>query len=118
MNRIIFWTGRRARRNRESAFRRTRTAQVERLEDRSLPSTLSINNAFVVEGNSGTTNAVFTVFLSQADTQTVSVDFFTSDGTASAPSDYQSRSGTLSFAPGETTKTITVPVNGDTIVET
>src|SRR5207244_2505474 len=67
--------------------------------------------------NSGTTNASFTVSLSAAASGTVTVDFATADGTATAPSDYTSQNGTLSFAPGETTKTITVPVVGDTAVE-
>src|SRR5437867_2050791 len=75
-----------------------RGPRFELLESRSLPSTLSINNAFVTEGNSGTTDAIFTVFLSQATTQTVTVDFLTADGTARSPSDYQAQSGTLTFA--------------------
>jgi hypothetical protein len=44
----------------------------------------------------------------------VTVDFTTGDGTATAPSDYAATSGTLTFAPGETAKTVTVQVNGDT----
>jgi hypothetical protein len=79
--------------------------------------TLSINNASVLEGSAGTVDAVFTVSLSQASTQTVTVDYSTANSTASAPSDYQSRSGTLTFAPGVTSATIAVPVNGDTLDE-
>lgn len=81
---------------------------------------LSINDASVTEGNSGTTNAVFTVTLSAASTQTVNVAFATANGTtnpATAGSDYTAVSGTLTFAPGETTKLITVVVTGDTTVE-
>jgi hypothetical protein len=44
----------------------------------------------------------------------VTVDFTTGDGTATAPSDYAATDGTLTFAPGETAKTVTVQVNGDT----
>lgn len=82
----------------------------------SIPS-ISINDVQVVEGNSGTTPAAFIVTLSTASTQTVSVSFATFDNTATSGSDYQSASGTLTFAPGETSKTITVQVNGDTLFE-
>src|SRR2546430_1784267 len=78
---------------------------------------LSINNATVTEGNNGTTNAPFTVTLSSASTQTVTVDYITGDGTATAPSDYDSQAGTLTFAPGVTTRTINVAIKGDTVPE-
>jgi hypothetical protein len=78
---------------------------------------LSIDDVTVTEGNAGMTSAVFTVTLSQASTTPVTVDFATADGTATAPGDYAATSGTLTFAPGETTKTIAVSVNGDTLVE-
>jgi probable HAF family extracellular repeat protein len=81
------------------------------------PPTLTINNASVIEGNSGTANAVFTVTLSAVSTVPVTVTYATADGTATAGSDYQAASGTLTFAPGETTKTIIVPVNGDRLGE-
>ncbi len=76
-----------------------------------------INDVTVTEGNTGTVNATFTVTLTASSAQTVTVDFATADGTASAPADYQSNNGTLAFAPGETTRTITVLVNGDTLDE-
>jgi hypothetical protein len=78
---------------------------------------LSITDASVTEGNAGTKTVDFTVSLSPVSTGTVTVDYATADGTATAPSDYQSTSGTLTFNPGETTKTITVTINGDTLVE-
>jgi hypothetical protein len=71
----------------------------------------------VTEGNSGTTNATFTVTLSPASTSTVTVDYATANGTATAGSDYVAKSGTLTFAAGETTKTVAVTVNGDTADE-
>src|SRR5206468_2115998 len=70
------------------------------------------------EGNTATTNFVFTVTLSAASVQTITVDYATADGAALVGSDYQSASGTLSFAPGQTSKTVTVLVNGDTTFET
>ena len=78
---------------------------------------LSINDVTVTEGDSGTTPAVFTVTLSPSSTQTVTVDYTTAPGTAAAGTDYQTTSGTLTFNPGETTKPITVLVNGDTTNE-
>jgi hypothetical protein len=61
--------------------------------------------------------AAFTVTLSPASTQTVTVNYATANGTASAGSDYLAASGTLTFAPGVTARPISVTVNGDTTVE-
>lgn len=81
------------------------------------PPTISINDSTVAEGNTGTTNATFTVSLSAASAQQVTVAYATADGTAAAGSDYQAATGTLTFAANETSKTINVAVNGDTTVE-
>lgn len=80
------------------------------------PATLSqvtIDRISVTEGDSGMRPATFAVTLSSPATQTVSVDYATSDGTAHAGIDYQAISGTLTFAPGATRRTVTVPVLGD-----
>jgi hypothetical protein len=78
---------------------------------------LSINDVSVGEGNGGTTNAVFTVTLSTSASQTISANFATADGTAVAGTDYTATSGAVTFAPGETTKSIAVPVVGNTVFE-
>jgi hypothetical protein len=78
---------------------------------------LSIADASVVEGNAGTTTASFVVTLSAASGRTVTVDFATANGTATAGTDYVAGIGNLTFAPGETTKTIAVTLNGDAIDE-
>jgi uncharacterized protein len=78
---------------------------------------VSVNDVTVTEGNSGTVNAAFVVSLSSAATAASSVSFATSDGTASAPSDYTALTQTVSFAIGESSKTVNVVVNGDTTVE-
>lgn len=75
---------------------------------------LGIDNVELVEGNAGTTPFVFTVSLSVPAAGPVTVDFATRNGTAEAGSDYVATAGTLTFAPGEVTKEITVLVNGDT----
>ncbi len=78
---------------------------------------LSIADASVQEGNSGTKLMTFTVTLSSAAAGPVTVAYATADGTATAGSDYVAASGTLTFGAGETAKTIQVTVNGDTVVE-
>src|SRR5262249_62037538 len=69
------------------------------------------------ERNSGTDTAVVTVTLSAASTVPVMVPYATADGPAIAGSDYQAASGTLTFAPGETSKTISIAVIGDRVPE-
>jgi hypothetical protein len=75
--------------------------------------TLSINDVSMLEGDSGTTTMNFTVTLSAASSLTAKVDFATANGTATAPSDYVANNGTLTFNPGDLTKTIGVTINGD-----
>jgi acetyl esterase/lipase len=69
------------------------------------------------EGDSGTNHAVFTVRLTAPLNTTATVDYRTAPGSAQPGSDYQSVSGTLVFAPGETSKKVSVPVLGDTVPE-
>ncbi|MEQ1851491.1 MAG: Calx-beta domain-containing protein, partial [Chthoniobacteraceae bacterium] len=76
--------------------------------------TLSINDVSV---NEETGTATFTVTLSAASGQVVDVNYATVDGTALDTLDYTGTSGMLSFAIGETSKTITVPILDDAIFE-
>jgi Ca2+-binding RTX toxin-like protein len=78
---------------------------------------LSIAGLQVVEGNGGSQEAVLTVTLSSGATQAVTVDFATADGTAAAGSDYTAASGILTFAPGETSQQVKIPVADDTLAE-
>ena len=78
---------------------------------------LSASDASVTEGDSGSKNAVFTVSLSAAATSAVTVDYATADGSATAPDDYAAAGGTLTFAPGEVSKQVTVAVAGDLLDE-
>jgi hypothetical protein len=66
------------------------------------------------EGDGGTSPLTFHVLLSRVSTQAVSVDFATGDGSLTAPSRYLATSGTLTFAPGETSKQVSVPIVGNT----
>jgi hypothetical protein len=74
---------------------------------------ISINDVTGHEGNKGFTLFTFTVTLSAAYDQPVTVSYSTVNGTAKAGEDYLATTGTLTFAPGETTKTITIEVKGD-----
>jgi hypothetical protein len=80
--------------------------------------TVSVNNAAVSEGNSGSTNVTFTASLSAASASAVSVNWATSNGTATAGSDYTAASGTVTIPAGQTSGTFTVLGTGDTTPET
>jgi hypothetical protein len=82
-----------------------------------LPVSLRIGDSSVTEGNTGTRAATFTVTLSALSAEPVTVAYATADGSATAGGDYQAASGTLTFAPNETSKTVTVLVNGDRLGE-
>jgi len=90
------------------------------------PSTASIiidDNDLVYFGsssytvNEGTASVLATVRLSAASSLTVSVRYSTTNGTATAGSDYTAVSGTLTFSPGQTSKTFTVPIINDALQE-
>jgi len=76
---------------------------------------LSIANASVVEGNTGSspyTLMPFTVTLSSASSQTVTVSYTTLPGTAVAPRDFITKSGTLTFPPGDVSETVNIQIVG------
>ena len=75
------------------------------------PVALSVADARAREGKDPTLD--FAVSLSRASSGRVTVDYATVDGSAKAGADYEATSGTLSFAPGETAKTVAVPVLDD-----
>jgi hypothetical protein len=81
------------------------------------PPSLTVSNASVGEGNALTIDAVFTVTLAPPAIATVTVNYATADGTATAGSDYVAKVGSLTFLPGETTKSVPVTVFGDTAFE-
>jgi hypothetical protein len=88
------------------------------LDDDASP-TISVANASVTEGNVGDTTLSFDVTLSVPSAGTVTVDYTTTNGSATlANGDYDAASDTLTFDPGQTTKTVDVTVHGDTSYET
>ena len=75
--------------------------------------TIRVADAEATEGDD--TEMLFGVTLESASSGTVTVDYATADGTAKAGEDYTATSGTLTFAPGETKKTVSVTIIDDTI---
>ena len=79
------------------------------------PAALSVADARAEEGSDETID--FAVTLSREAHASVTVEYTTADGSATAGEDYTRASGTLSFAPGETEKTVAVPVLDDAVDE-
>src|SRR5262249_60616899 len=79
--------------------------------------TLGVNSVPAAQGTSGTSTVTFTVTLAGATAASTSVDFATADGTAVAGTDYTPTSGTLTFAPGQTTQTVAVTVLGNPVFQ-
>lgn len=99
---------------------KSRRPLLEPMEDRRLLSTvplMMIDSPKVVEGTGGTTPMTFTVGLSSASTREITVNYRTIDLGAKAGSDYVAASGQLTFAPGQTSKTITIDVVADAVPE-
>jgi subtilisin family serine protease len=80
-------------------------------------SKISVSDEAVIEGDSGTTEMIFTISLSKPSTNAITVDWATEEDTATADVDYLTEAGSLTFAPGELEKTISVTVVGDLDVE-
>ncbi|MDP9300173.1 MAG: Ig domain-containing protein,Calx-beta domain-containing protein, partial [Actinomycetota bacterium] len=78
---------------------------------------LAVGDATVLEGNSGTTPLTFTVAMVPVSASDVTVDYATSDGTATTGSDYTAASGTLTIPAGQASGSIVASVNGDTTYE-
>jgi hypothetical protein len=87
------------------------------LHDRRFECKVTISSVSKKEGNSGTTAFVFTLAVSGSPLSTVTVDWATGGGTALAVTDYAPAHGTVSFAPGVTTRTVTIQVVGNTVPE-
>ena len=99
---------------------RTRST-IEILEPRRLlhggSSAITISDVALAEGDDGVTAYVFTVSLSKATSRRVSVNFATENGSAIVGDDFAANRGTLTFARGQSSKTVTVLVKGDATVE-
>jgi len=78
---------------------------------------LHVSSPIVVEGDAGKTRVDFEITLSRPATETLIFSYETLNGTALAGSDYTAKSGTVSFAPGQTKASVSVDVNGDRVSE-
>lgn len=78
------------------------------------PPTLSVGNVSVDEGAAGAHSAVFTVSLSSPASSAVSVHYATADRTAHAGQDYTAANGTISFAAGQVTASVSIATQPDT----
>ena len=94
------------------------TSATATILDPNGPTNLTVDNPWVAEGATGETPSLtFTLSLSAPSTQTVSLTAATTNGSGLAGSDYTTTSQPVTFAPGTTTKTVTVPVIGDVATE-
>ncbi|HMR63279.1 MAG TPA: choice-of-anchor D domain-containing protein [Anaerolineae bacterium] len=87
------------------------------INDDDPPPTLAISDAGLVEGDIGSKTAVFTVTLTGATSQVVTVNYATANGSATVPSDYAATSGSLTFPVGTVARTINVTINSDILAE-
>ncbi len=78
---------------------------------------ISISDVVLTEGNSGTKLATFNVSLAEASTDTVTVQYATANGTATAGTDYVAASGPVTFVPSDVAETVSITINGDTLEE-
>ncbi len=79
--------------------------------------TLQDRIILVVEGNSGSKTAAFTVNLSSASTQNLVIDYATRSNNATAGTDFTTSTGQLTIAAGQTSGTLNIEILGDTLVE-
>lgn len=87
------------------------------IRDDDPPPTITIRDGSVTEGTSANQVVRLAVSLSDPSAFTVRVAFDTVPGSADARQDYVAASGTVTFAPGATSATISVPIVADTLVE-
>jgi hypothetical protein len=91
---------------------------VVSITDNDTAPTISINSPTIAEGTgAGTTTLVFTVTLGAASGQTITANYATAAGTAASGTDFTATSGTLTFSPGDTTKTVSVTITRDSLSE-
>ncbi|HYV09698.1 MAG TPA: Calx-beta domain-containing protein, partial [Pyrinomonadaceae bacterium] len=86
-------------------------------DNNSQPQVSAASTLRITEGDSGTKNASIDIHLSNASVQVLTLDYVTSNGTATAGNDYVAASGTLTIPALATSATINIPINGDTTVE-
>lgn len=76
---------------------------------------ISVGDVSLTKPNIGNTNVVFTLSLAAASSQTITMSYATTNGSATAGIDYQPQSGTVTFQPGVTTQTVSIIIKGNTV---
>ncbi|MFZ1401215.1 MAG: Calx-beta domain-containing protein, partial [Candidatus Promineifilaceae bacterium] len=87
------------------------------ITDNDPPPTLTISDASISEASSGSTTMSFQVSLNTVSGKTITVNYATANGTATAGEDYTAVTSTLTFTPGQTQKTINITILGDALYE-
>ncbi|MBL1211091.1 Calx-beta domain-containing protein, partial [Geminocystis sp. GBBB08] len=95
----------------------TTPTAIGTIQNDDIPQIIISPSQTIVEGLTSPQNLTYTVTLSQVSSQTVTVQYATANGTAIAGSDYTATSGTLTFSPGQISKTITIPILNDSVNE-
>jgi CSLREA domain-containing protein len=90
------------------------TTSINILDDDRMPTAFAGPSLVLTEGNTGTTQAVFSILIGRASDKPITVRYSTQDGVATSPQDYEAASGEVTFAPGEIVKTVSITVHGDT----
>lgn len=105
----------------ENSPEETPSTSLSEVDDTTKPDSnlpiLNVENISIEEGNEGISNAEFTFELTSPATEEVLFSYETVDGTAISDSDYNQTSGQVTIPVGETTASINVEVNGDTLFE-
>ncbi|MFN9173872.1 MAG: Calx-beta domain-containing protein, partial [Synechocystis sp.] len=94
-----------------------KTAIITITDNDPLPAISLSANQTIIEGLTSPQNVVYTVSLSNPSSQSITVQYATANGTALEGSDYTSVAGTLTFNPGVTSQTVTIPILNDSINE-
>jgi chitinase len=77
----------------------------------------AIGDVSIVEGDNGTRSAQFVITLATPQAAAVSLHYATANGTATAGADYTARSGTVTIPAGAVVRVVSIPILGDTAVE-
>lgn len=93
------------------------TALATIIDDDDPPAVAVHDAVAVTEGTGAGATLTFPVTLSAPSGRTLSVEYATSPGTATAPADYAAVSGRITFAPGEVSRDVLVTVAGDALDE-
>ncbi len=98
-------------------WRTTQSVSVVKYDEVNAQPTITPGQASIAEGTSGTQTLQIPVSLSAASAKTVTASWTTRNDRAVAPRDYVAASGTVTFAPGQTSQLVSITVNGDTVRE-